>query len=101
MTLDASEFIRRFLLHILPEGFMKIRHYGILSNRNRKKKLPRCKKLLGVPDEGNNAAGHRESWQELLFRITGRDPSICPYCGKGTMVVKELLSASAFLPLPP
>jgi hypothetical protein len=101
VTLDVSEFIRRFLLHILPDGFMKIRHYGILSNRNRKKKLPRCKKLLGVPDEGNNPAGHRESWQELLFRITGRDPRICPYCGKGTMVVKEVLSASALLPLPP
>ena len=100
MTLDVSEFIRRFLLHILPEGFMKIRHYGILSNRNRKTKLLQCKKLLGVPDD-NNAAGHRESWQELLFRITGRDPSICPYCGKGKMVVKELLSASAFPPLPP
>jgi len=100
MTLDVSEFIRRFLLHILPEGFMKIRHYGILSNRNRKKKLPRCKKLLGVPDD-NNAERHRESWQELLIRITGRDPSICPYCGKGKMVVKELLSASALLPLPP
>ena len=48
LTLDACEFIRRFLLHILPDGFMKVRHYGLLSNRNRKTKLKRCRELLGV-----------------------------------------------------
>jgi len=99
MTLNASEFIRRFLMHVLPDGFMKIRHYGILSNRSRKTKLSTCKALLGVchPDETRNA---KESWQELLTRITGHDPRICPYCGKGKMILKEVLNPSA-LPLPP
>jgi hypothetical protein len=99
MTLNASEFIRRFLMHVLPDGFMKIRHYGILSNRSRKTKLATCKALLGVcpPDETGNS---KESWQDLLTRITGRDPRLCPYCGKGRMVLKEVLNPSA-LPLPP
>jgi hypothetical protein len=48
MTLDAIEFVRRYLLHVLPPGFMKIRHYGILGNRNRKDKLSLCRKLLRV-----------------------------------------------------
>jgi hypothetical protein len=98
MTLDASEFIRRFLLHILPDGFMKIRHYGILSNRNRKYKLAVCKKLLGTPCRHENR--EKELWQDLLTRITGTDPRICPYCGKGKMVLKKVLNPSA-LPLPP
>jgi hypothetical protein len=98
MTLDASEFIRRFLLHILPDGFMKIRHYGILSNRNRRTKLASCKELLGVDCEDDKR--EKQSWQDLLARITGHDPRICPYCGKGKMVLKEVLDPSA-LPLPP
>ena len=100
MTLDASEFIRRFLLHILPDGFVKIRHYGILSNRKRNTKLGLCKRLLGVDCWHEGREKKSESWQDLLTRITGHDPRICPYCGKGTMVLKEVLNPSA-LPLPP
>jgi len=99
MSVDVSEFIRRFLLHILPDGFVKIRHYGILSNRNRQRKLARCKKLLGV-DGPQEHKQEKESWQELLQRITGHDPRICPFCGKGTMVLKEVLIPSPF-PMPP
>ena len=91
MTLDAFEFIRRFLLHILPDGFMKIRHYGILSNRNRKTKLARCKDLLGDQVSLDDEVSEEESWQDLLTRITGIDPRICPHCGKGKMRLKELL----------
>jgi hypothetical protein len=100
MTLDASEFIRRFLLHILPDGFVKIRHYGILSSRNRKSKLARCMTLLEVCHPHRNREKHTEPWEDLLERITGVDPRICPYCGKGKMVLKEVLDPSA-LPLPP
>lgn len=100
MTLHVSEFIRRFLLHILPDGFMKIRHYGILSNRNRKEKLPLCERLLGVHCQNKATENTHESWQDLLTRITGIDPGICPSCGKGRMVFKEVLEPSA-LPLPP
>ena len=100
MTLDASEFIRRFLLHILPDGFVKIRHYGILSNRSRNTKLGLCKRLLGVDCRHEGREKKSESWQDLLTRLTGHDPRICPYCGKGRMVLKEVLNPSA-LPLPP
>ena len=100
MPLEASEFIRRFLLHILPDAFVKIRYYGILSNRNRKSKLARCTTLLGVYHLHRNREKSRVPWQDLLERITGVDPRICPYCGKGKMVLKEVLNPSA-LPLPP
>jgi hypothetical protein len=100
MTLDASEFIRRFLLHVLPDGFVKIRHYGILSNRSRKSKMNQCRRLLGVDCRREKGEKKRESWQDLLTRVTGNDPRICPYCGKGMMVLKEVLNPSA-LPLAP
>jgi len=101
MTLDASEFIRRFLLHILPDGFVKIRHYGILSTRNRKTKLVQCKALLGVHHHTDqDQEKTKVPWEDLLEQITGVDPRICPYCGKGKMVLKEVLDPTA-LPLPP
>jgi hypothetical protein len=49
MTLSAEEFLRRFLLHVLPRGFMRIRHYGVVANRHREHKLRRCREILGVP----------------------------------------------------
>jgi len=91
MCVDALEFIRRFLLHVLPDGFMKIRHYGILSNRSRKGTLLLSKRLLGDPGEDNGNGEEKESWEELLFRITGIDFKICPHCGKGNMVLREKL----------
>src|SRR6266849_8366456 len=48
MTLDGAEFIRRFLLHVLPDGFHRIRYYGFLGNRYRQEKLQRCRQLLGM-----------------------------------------------------
>ncbi len=93
LTLEAFEFIRRFLLHVLPDQFVKIRYYGILSHRSRKTKLSRCKILLGVSTSKEPKEGPKESWQDLLTRITGIDPRVCPYCGKGKMIQRELLPA--------
>ena len=90
MSLDAFEFIRRFLLHVLPDGFMKVRHYGLLSNRNRKTKLGLCKALLGVQFQGDDN-GEKKTWEDLLLRLTGVDPRICPTCGKGRLVLREKL----------
>ncbi len=91
LTLEAFEFIRRFLLHVVPSQFVKIRYYGILSHRSRKGKLLRCKKLLGmlIPEESKQVL--KETWQDLLTRITGIDPKVCPYCGKGKMIQRETL----------
>lgn len=79
MTLAAHEFIRRFLLYVLPERFVKIRHYGLLCNRNRRKKVRLCRHLAGrrwrpVPSVAGVAR-------------TGTDPCVCPRCGQGRMSV--------------
>jgi hypothetical protein len=87
MTLDASEFIRRFLLHVLPYQFVKIRHYGILSNRNRNRKLRLCQKLT----LSKIRESQKLSLTELLFKLTGLDLRVCPACGKGTMITKLIL----------
>ncbi len=85
MPLDAQEFIRRFLLHVLPDGFMRIRHFGFLANRTKKHALPQCRKLLGL----NPALPEipEKSSQDLLLELTGIDLSRCPRCQKGTMIV--------------
>jgi len=95
LTLEAFEFIRRFLLHVLPDRFVKIRHYGLLSNRGRKRKLLRCQKLLGVSIKEETEASPKETWQDLLTRITGIDPRVCPFCSQGKMVEKGILPACA------
>lgn len=93
-TLDAELFLRRFLLHILPPGFMRIRHYGILANSRRKEDITTCRKFLAIdvtpaePDEGD----HEESWQELLLRVTGKDVTLCPECGVGHLHVLETIA---------
>ena len=94
MTLDAGEFLRRFLLHILPKGFMRIRHYGLLANRSRRTLLESCRQLLEVPSETPPPAPP-ETWQNLLQRLTGKDPTLCPRCGQGHLLVQ-----SALLPQP-
>jgi hypothetical protein len=81
MALEAQEFIRRFLLHILPDGFMRIRHFGFLANRSKKQTLAQCRKLLGLalPSCPNPSA------KDLLLKLTDIDLSRCPSCQKGTM----------------
>ncbi len=82
MTLPAEEFLRRFLLHVLPSGFMRIRHFGLLANRHRKDKLERCRALLAVPPPPEKSS---ESVAALVERLTGKDLTLCPFCKQGTM----------------
>ncbi|CAI3658181.1 IS91 family transposase [Clostridium neonatale] len=81
MTISADEFIRRFLIHILPSGFMKIRHYGLLGNRNKTAKLNICKQLTNTPI----LLRHKIPTLELIKEITGRDLSKCPNCGSNKL----------------
>ena len=87
MTLEASEFLRRFLLHVLPPGLQRIRHYGLLANGQRKQTLARCRELLkaprGEPEPDSSAAP--EPWRDLLTRVTGTDPLRCPRCRVGLL----------------
>jgi predicted Zn-ribbon and HTH transcriptional regulator len=85
LALDAPEFIRRFLLHILPDGFMRIRHFGFLANRSKKQALARCRKLLDL--DPALAKSPILSAKDLLLKITGVDLSRCPSCHQGTMIV--------------
>jgi hypothetical protein len=91
MTLDVHEFIRRFLLHVLPDGFRRIRHFGFLANGHRSAKLASIRALLGVsaPAVAASSADYRERYALL----TGRSLDICPCCG-GRMVEIARLSRS-------
>jgi hypothetical protein len=91
MTLEAVEFIRRFLLHVLPNGFMRIRYYGFLANRHRAEKLRLCRMLLGVTEAGNQDAREKQDWASLLQALTGNDPLVCPRCRCGRLVRLEVL----------
>ena len=82
MVLDAFEFIRRFLLHILPGRFVKIRHYGLLSNRNRGK-VQQCQALLKC--SRTISAPVKSTIRELLLKLFSVDIEQCPCCGKGKM----------------
>ena len=96
MTVTAEEFIRRFLMHVLPNKFVKIRHYGILSNRNRSTKLRKCRQLTGAILSIPSAS--KLSSSELLLKLTGMDLYVCPCCSKGRMVRKGKLQPENFSP---
>jgi Putative transposase len=87
MTLDGEEFIRRFLIHVLPDGFHRIRYFGFLGNCHRARKLERCRELLSmapnVPIPVDPPADYRDRFEAL----TGRSLRECPHCHKGIMVV--------------
>jgi hypothetical protein len=89
-SLAGVEFIRRYLMHVLPVGFQRIRSYGLLANRHRSKNLEQCRWLLGVsaPVEemaGDSADGAEESLEAEIERLTGLDPRRCPACGEGRL----------------
>jgi hypothetical protein len=79
MTLSADEFLRRFLLHVLPDGFQRIRHYGLLGNRHRAENLALCRELLAILQPGCD-------YRERCRQLGGQDPLRCPNCKAGQMV---------------
>jgi putative transposase/transposase-like zinc-binding protein len=89
MTLDAVEFIRRYLLHILPPGFVKIRHFGFLANRNRRQALPLCRSLLPPP-----ACASPDPLTDKQREAVKRS---CPVCKIGTLHILDWVAAEAFL----
>jgi len=93
MALDADEFLRRFLLHVLPSGFMRIRHFGLLANRGRQATLARCRQLLDQPPPPAPAV---DPLADLVSRLTGADPSQCPNCQVGRMRVTGVVAPTAW-----
>ena len=93
MRLDAQEFVRRFLLHVLPAGFQRIRHYGLLANRYREAKLDHCRQLLAAPAPVVELPDPALDYRDRYQRLTGVSLRDCPHCGRGQMVRIE-----SFLP---
>ena len=94
MTLSAQEFIRRFLLHMLPSGFHSIRYYGFLGNRHRKEKLELCRQLLGMalPCGSSSIPVTPEDYRDRYERLTGRSLRECPVCHRGHMIRVSILA---------
>jgi len=82
MTLAASEFMRRFLLHVLPSGFHRIRHYGLLANFGRKRNLALVRQLLRVPFDARPAKDPKPETAPATF--------VCPHCGAGMVITTTL-----------
>jgi hypothetical protein len=105
VTLPAQEFIRRFLLHVLPSGFVKIRHYGLLAPCNAKTKLEKARTLLQrqEPNEENHSKNEifPRTWQDLLHQLTGWDLKTCPHCKNGFLIRKPLSFSFATTSPPP
>jgi hypothetical protein len=87
MTLDAVEFIRRFLLHVLPSGFVRIRQFGWLANRVRKQKLEQCRALLAASQPFPTID------RPVSPEVKGEDPHRCPACTLGRLIVIKFLVA--------
>jgi predicted Zn-ribbon and HTH transcriptional regulator len=89
ITLSADEFIRRFLLHVLPEGFHRIRYYGFLGNRYRKEKLQQCRHLLGMIrlEPGSSTEVAELDYRDRYQALTGSSLWECPACHRGRMIV--------------
>ena len=95
MTLSADEFIRRFLLHVLPSGFQRIRYYGFLGNRYRQTKLDRCRRLLGMQKaEQYTESAAEQDYRDRYEDLTGTSLRQCPQCQRGRMVLVALLPKS-------
>jgi hypothetical protein len=92
MTLDASEFIRRFLIHVLPDGFQRIRYYGFLGNRHRARKLALCRELLAMRPAVTPAPHSPEDYRDRHEALTGVSLRVCPHCHLGTMLVVEVIA---------
>jgi len=84
MTLEAEEFIRRFLMHVLPDGFQKIRYFGFMANRRRAANLALCRTLMPDAAETPPALGVND-WKERYRELTGEDVHLCPACKQGRM----------------
>ncbi len=91
MTLSAAEFIRRFLMHVLPPGFQRIRYYGLLGNRYREQKLARCRELLGMRPSETPTAETCPDYRDRYQQLTGSSLWECPVCRRGRMLVVRTL----------
>jgi hypothetical protein len=99
MRLDPQEFIGRFLTHVLPKGFMRIRHYGILANRAKRDKLAHARTALDAPPAPQTPEA--ETVEAFWLRVAHRDIHLCPHCHAGHMIVLPIRTPPARAPPAP
>ena len=106
VTLTAPEFIRRFLWHVLPPRFVKIRHFGLMAPGNAKTKLEKTRALLILQkpphhkepeDQKLDTPSETKTWQEMLQALTGIDLTTCPNCGQGRLIRHRLIGSESTL----
>lgn len=91
MTITGEEFIRRFLLHVLPTGFIKIRYFGFLAHTRKREAITIIRRIIDPLMEKPEVK--KETIRETMLRVTGRDISRCPVCKKGRIVMHSLIPA--------
>lgn len=111
MKLDIDEFIRRFLLHVLPKGFLKVRYYGIFSSRNRKENIELAKRLLAGETETQTGEALEDGlrvwqkqgtvWDEISQAIRNYRQPNCPVCKKGRMRFAGIVHSNSYLHIDP
>lgn len=94
MALSADEFIRRFLLHVLPAGLQRIRYYGFLGSRGREEKLALCRRLLNMPPTIPPSTAAEKDYRDRYEDLTGSSLRQCPQCPRGHMVPVAILPKS-------
>ena len=97
MTLSAPDFIRRFMTHVLPPRYVRIRYYGIMSNRNKKSRLEECYEYFELE---RRLSEHPDKWDDIFLEVTGIDLHTCPVCGKGQMILKGVIEKKLYKPPP-
>ena len=91
LSLEAVEFLRRFFLHVLPSGFVRIRHFGFLANCHAQDNIACCRQLLKVDPASLLLPTPPADWQSLFHQLTGKFVDLCPLCQKGRLLRVELL----------
>ena len=87
MTLTGSEFVSRWLRHVVPKGFVRVRHFGLLANGVKSRRLTLARTLLAVPIPPNPQPSPTESWRDTYLRLVGKDPLLCAACHVGHLVI--------------
>ena len=97
MSLPVMEFIRRFMLHIVPSRYVRIRYYGLMANRNKKDSLQECYEYFELEHKIKEIS---KGWDDIFLNVTGIDLHKCPVCGIGNMVCSEFLGSNLYRPPP-
>jgi hypothetical protein len=100
LTLPGAEFSHRFLLHVVPRRFVRVRRFGLLANGIKACRLARARSLLDVPAPPEPSSPQPETWQDTYRRLVGTDPLRCPACRAGRLIVVAQIPPAPALPPP-